>query len=49
MTRDRLFAVFQVYGFLGVFVAPVVVAVLLAFVEIYREHYVGESSAAGSG
>ena len=29
----------QVYGFLGIFVAPVVVAVLLAFVEIYREHY----------
>lgn len=29
----------QVYGFLGVFVAPVVVAVLLAFVEIYRELY----------
>ncbi|GAG46699.1 unnamed protein product [marine sediment metagenome] len=30
----------QVYGFLGIFVAPVVVAVLLAFVDIYRETYV---------
>jgi predicted PurR-regulated permease PerM len=29
----------QVYGFLGIFVAPVVVAVLLAFVEIYRERF----------
>jgi predicted PurR-regulated permease PerM len=27
----------QVYGFLGIFVAPVMVAILLAFVEIYRE------------
>jgi len=37
-----LFALFgglQVYGFLGVFVAPVVVAMLLAFVDIYREEY----------
>ena len=30
----------QVYGFLGILVAPVVVATLLAFVSIYREHYV---------
>ncbi len=30
----------QVYGFLGIFVAPVVVAILLAFVGIYRERYV---------
>jgi predicted PurR-regulated permease PerM len=29
----------QVYGFLGVFVAPVVVAALLSFVDIYRELY----------
>ncbi len=39
-----LFALFgglQVYGFLGIFVAPVVLAVLLAFVEIYRERWVG--------
>jgi predicted PurR-regulated permease PerM len=37
----------QVYGFLGIFVAPVVVATLLAFVSIYREHYVdAEPSAA---
>ncbi len=38
----------QVYGFLGIFVAPVVVAVLLAFVEIYREHYMGEAPSTGS-
>jgi predicted PurR-regulated permease PerM len=35
----------QVYGFLGIFVAPVVVAVLLAFVEIYREQYVNAPGA----
>ncbi|MBW2447094.1 MAG: AI-2E family transporter [Deltaproteobacteria bacterium] len=34
----------QVYGFLGIFIAPVVVALLLAFVEIYREHYVAAES-----
>ena len=28
----------QVYGMLGILVAPVVVALLIAFVEIYREH-----------
>jgi predicted PurR-regulated permease PerM len=38
----------QVYGFLGIFVAPVVVAVLLAFVEIYREHYMGEAPSSAS-
>jgi predicted PurR-regulated permease PerM len=29
----------QVYGFLGVFLGPVVLAILLAFVDIYREQY----------
>jgi len=29
----------QVYGFLGVFLGPVVLATLFAFVEIYREEY----------
>jgi predicted PurR-regulated permease PerM len=29
----------QVYGFLGVFLGPVVLATLIAFVEIYREEY----------
>jgi predicted PurR-regulated permease PerM len=29
-----------VYGFLGIFLAPVVLAMLLAFVAIYRETYV---------
>ena len=29
----------QVYGFLGIFVAPVMVALLLSFVQIYRELY----------
>ena len=28
----------QVYGMLGIIVAPVVVAILIGFVEIYREH-----------
>jgi predicted PurR-regulated permease PerM len=35
----------QVYGFLGVFVAPVVVAALLSFVDIYRELYGGAPQA----
>jgi predicted PurR-regulated permease PerM len=29
----------NVYGFLGVFVAPVILAILLAFTDIYRELY----------
>ncbi len=29
----------SVYGFLGVFLGPVVVAILLAFIDIYREEY----------
>ena len=39
----------QVYGFLGIFVAPVLVAVLLAFVEIYRETYVNAEASVTSG
>ena len=39
----------QVYGFLGIFVAPVAMAVLLALLEIYREHYMGEVPSAESG
>ena len=39
----------QVYGFLGIFVAPVLVAVLLAFVDIYRETYVNTASSPASG
>lgn len=35
----------QVYGFLGVFVAPVIVAALLSFVDIYRELYGGGAEA----
>ena len=31
----------QVYGFLGVFLGPVLVAILVAFVRIYREEYAG--------
>ena len=31
----------QAYGFLGVFLAPAVIAILVAFVEIYREEYSG--------
>jgi predicted PurR-regulated permease PerM len=43
-----LFALFgglQVYGFLGIFLAPVVVALLLAFVQIYRELFVAGADA----
>jgi predicted PurR-regulated permease PerM len=29
----------QVYGFLGVFLGPVILAILFAFVDIYREEY----------
>ena len=29
----------QVYGFLGVFLGPVILATLIAFVDIYREDY----------
>jgi predicted PurR-regulated permease PerM len=29
----------QAYGFMGIFLAPVVLALLLAFVDIYRELY----------
>ena len=42
--RLRIFALLgglQVYGFLGVFLAPVALAVLLSFLDIYRERYVG--------
>jgi len=39
----------QVYGFLGIFVAPVVVAVLLAFVDIYRETFVNAEPSVSSG
>jgi predicted PurR-regulated permease PerM len=29
----------SVYGFLGVFLAPVILAALLSFIDIYRELY----------
>ena len=29
----------QAYGFLGIFLAPVVIAILVAFIRIYREQY----------
>src|SRR5439155_18292970 len=29
----------QVYGFVGVFLGPVILAILFSFVEIYREQY----------
>jgi predicted PurR-regulated permease PerM len=31
----------QAYGFLGVFLAPAVIAILVAFVRIYKEQYAG--------
>jgi len=34
----------QVYGFLGVFMAPVILATLLAFTGIYRELYAPPAS-----
>jgi len=32
----------QVYGFLGVFLAPVILAILLTFTDIYRDLYAPE-------
>ena len=29
----------QAYGFLGIFLAPAVIAILVAFLQIYREQY----------
>jgi predicted PurR-regulated permease PerM len=31
----------QAYGFLGIFLAPTVIAILVAFVRIYEESYSG--------
>jgi predicted PurR-regulated permease PerM len=31
----------NVYGFTGLIVGPILIAVLLAFISIYREHYLG--------
>jgi predicted PurR-regulated permease PerM len=31
----------QVYGFLGIFLGPVLLAIVMAFVDIYREEYAG--------
>jgi predicted PurR-regulated permease PerM len=39
----------RLYGFLGIFVAPVIVAVVLGLVEIYRETYVNAEPGASSG
>lgn len=36
----------QVYGMLGIIVAPVVVAILIGFIEIYREHIGDQGQAA---
>jgi predicted PurR-regulated permease PerM len=36
----------QAYGFLGIFLGPAVIAILVAFVRIYREQYaIGPESA----
>ena len=35
-----LLGAIQVYGMLGILVAPVVVAMLIGFVEIYRERQI---------
>ena len=37
----------QAYGFLGLFLAPAVIAVLVAFVRIYREQYMTTGADAG--
>jgi predicted PurR-regulated permease PerM len=34
-----IFGGLQAYGFLGVFLAPAVIALLVAFVRIYEEQY----------
>ena len=36
----------NVYGFTGLIIGPILIAVLLAFISIYREHYLSESSTA---
>jgi predicted PurR-regulated permease PerM len=33
----------QAYGFVGIFLAPAVIAILVAFIRIYQEVYAGES------
>jgi predicted PurR-regulated permease PerM len=38
----------NVYGFLGVFLAPVIVAILLAFTDIYRELYAAPTASSTS-
>lgn len=38
----------QAYGFLGVFLGPVLIAILVAFVQIYRERYAGIEAEAPS-
>jgi predicted PurR-regulated permease PerM len=38
----------QIYGFLGIFVAPVVVAILIAFTSIYRDFVIGKEEAPGA-
>lgn len=35
----------NVYGFTGLIVGPILIAVLLAFISIYREYYLSENSA----
>jgi predicted PurR-regulated permease PerM len=35
----------QAYGFLGIFLAPAVIAILVAFIRIYQEVYAGDSVA----
>jgi len=35
----------QVYGFLGLLFGPLVVTLLTAFVQIYREEYAGKATA----
>ncbi len=35
----------QAYGFLGMFLGPAVIAILVAFARIYREQYAGERPA----
>jgi len=39
----------QAYGFLGIFLAPAVIAILVAFLKIYREQYSAPAQASTSG
>ena len=36
----------QAYGVLGIFFGPAIIAILIAFLQIYRDRYAGDPSVA---